>query len=250
MGVTESRLKVDYRSRYIEVLFFPACIPNFFYSLPCKGDSYVLAYQKGGTQMKKFQTLFSKLLISTFMVLSIIGCTTTMSLYYDKPPYTESNRGNICVVVEDQRSPGWGGDEPMRVGTIRNGVGMPFALNASAGREPTKAIKELVSDCLKATGYNVSDQTESVPQIRVVIKEFWTDGYHHQRIWSVLPTQLKMNNQASPTWKHTFESSHGVTWTAGYGPFEDGINRMMEDLKAKMLTTFNAPEFNDSLKSL
>ena len=136
--------------------------------------------------MGKHYSIFFKLVISTFAVILISGCTTTMSLHYEKPPLGEMQRGEISVVVHDQRPVGYGGDEPIRVGTIRNNFGMPFPLNSRADREPSKVIKELVSDCLRATGYNVTEQSSNAPQIHVVIESFWSDGYQHQRIWSIL----------------------------------------------------------------
>lgn len=207
-------------------------------------NEYAIIVTKKGRR-----TIFLNLIISTFVIIFISGCSTTMSLHYEKPTFKEMNRGKIFVVVNDQRPTEEGGNDPKRVGTIRNGVGMPFPLNSSADRNPSRVIKELVSDCLKATGYNVSEQPSNVPQMHVVIKSFWSDGYHHQRIWTILPAELKKDNHSPPVWEHTFESSNGVTWTAGYGPFDEGINEMLEDLKSKMLAEFNDPKFYKSLKS-
>jgi hypothetical protein len=171
-------------------------------------------------------------------------------MHYEKPSFNEMNKGEIYVVVNDQRPPDEGGNEPARVGTIRNGFGMPFALNSEVGREPSKVIKELVSDCLKAAGYKVSDQPSNFPQLHVVIETFWSDGYVHSNIWTNLPSELKKDQNSPPVWQHNFESSSGATWTAGYGPFEKGINNMLEDVKVKMLNEFKSPEFYNSLKSL
>lgn len=113
-----------------------------------------------------------------------------------------------------------------------------------------KEFKRLWKALIKATGYAVAAQPSDVPQLHVAIKSFWSDGYQHQRIWTILPTELKQDKLSKPVWEHTFEIGLGANWTVGYGPFDEGINRMLEDLKAEMLTTFNDPEFYNSIKSL
>ena len=200
--------------------------------------------------MKINHALFLKLVLSACVIIFVSGCSNTMRLRYVKPPFKEMNKGVIYVVVDDQRSPEKGGNDPTRVGTIRNTFGMPFPLQSSVDREPSKVIKELVSDCLKAAGYKISGQPDSAPQLHVVIEKFWSDGYQHSRIWTKIPVELKKDEHSQPVWKHIFESNIGVTWKAGYGPFDKGINSMLEEVKNKMITEFKNRKFNKKLKSL
>jgi len=200
--------------------------------------------------MNKNYALFSKLVLLACVIIFVSGCSTTMRLRYVKPPFKEMNKGVIYVVVDDQRSPVRGGNDPTRVGTIRNSFGMPFPLKSSVNREPSKVIKELVSDCLKAAGYKISGQTGSAPQLHVMLQKFWSDGYQHSRIWTKIPVELKKDEHSQPVWKHIFESNIGVTWRVGYGTFDKGINSMLEEVKDKMITEFKNPKFNKKLKSL
>lgn len=200
--------------------------------------------------MNIIRAFFLKFVLSVCVIILVGGCSTSMKLHYVKPPFKEMNKGEIYIVVDDQRPPKKGGNEPTRVGTIRNTFGMPFALKSSVDREPLKVIKELVSDCLKAAGYKISEHPDSAPQLHVVLQEFWSDGYQHSRIWTKIPVELKKDEHSQPVWKHIFESNIGATWTVGYGPFNKGINSMLEEVKNKMITEFNSPKFNMSLKSL
>lgn len=193
---------------------------------------------------------FSKLVLSICVIIFVGGCSTAMTLQYAKPPINDMNKGEIFVVVDDQRSPEAGGSDPTRVGTVRNTFGMPFPLRSRSDREPSMVIQELVSDCLKAAGYRISEQSENVPQLHVVLDTFWSDGYQHSRIWTKIPVALKNDKHSSPVWEHIFESNIGATWTAGYGPFNKGINSMLEEVKAKMISEFTSAEFNRSLQSL
>jgi len=197
--------------------------------------------------MNKNYALFLKLVLTACVIIFVSGCSTTMKLHYVKPPFKKMNKGEIYVVVDDQRSPEKGGNDPTRVGTIRNTFGMPFPLNSSVNREPSKVIKELVSDCLKAAGYKISGQPDSAPQLHVVLQKFWSDGYQHSRIWTKIPVELKKDGHSQPVWKHIFESNIGVTWKVGYGTFDKGINSMLEEVKNKMITEFKTPKFNKSL---
>ena len=199
--------------------------------------------------MKNY-ALFLKLVLPACVIIFICGCSTKMKLHYIKPALTEMNKGEIYVVVDDQRPPEKGGNDPTRVGTIRNTFGMPFPLKSRADREPSKVIKELVSDCLKAAGYKISGQPDSAPQLHVVLEKFWSDGYQHSRIWTKIPVELKKDEHSQPVWEHIFEYNIGATWTAGYGPFNRGINSMLEEVKNKMIIEFKDPKFNESLKSL
>jgi hypothetical protein len=194
--------------------------------------------------MNKNQIFFLKFVLSVCVIIFVNGCSTSMKLKYVKPPFKEMNKGEIYVVIDDQRLPERGGNDPMVVGTIRNTFGMPFSLKSSADREPTKVIKELVSDCLNTAGYKISGKPDSVPQLRVVLQAFWSDGYQQSRIWTKIPVELKKDEKSQPVWKHIFESNIGVTWSAGYGPFNKGINRLLEDVKNKMITEFKKPSFS------
>jgi hypothetical protein len=200
--------------------------------------------------MNKKHTFFLKLALSACVGILAVGCSNTMRLQYVKPPLKEMNKGKVYVVVDDQRLPDRGGDDPTRVGTIRNTFGMPFPLKASANREPSKVIQELISDCLKAAGYEISEQPDKVPQLHVALQAFWSDGYQHSRIGTTIPVELKKDRNSKPVWQHIFESNIGVTWKAGYGPFDRGINSMLEEVKNKMIAEFEDPSFYKSLKSL
>jgi len=190
-----------------------------------------------------------KLVSLAFIVCFISGCATSMSLRYEKPKFEAVNKGKIHVVVNDQRPPDEGGKEPARVGTIRSGVGMPFPLRASDGREPTKVLKELVSDCLKAAGYEVVEQINTVPQLYVVLKSFWCDGYQYSRAWMTMSAELKSHINSQSVWHHEFESNAGIVSTVGYGPFENGINTMLEDAKQKLIAQFKDSKFQNNFKS-
>jgi hypothetical protein len=200
--------------------------------------------------MNKSFKLINRLLLLSMLVIFSGGCTTTMSLQYAKPPAEMMNRGSIVVVVNDQRPPEEGGNEPMRVGTIRNTFGMPFALNAKSDRMPKKVIQELVSDCLVAAGYEISNNQSNVPILEVGLQSFWGDGYQYNKIWSKIHMALKKNGNSVPRWEQTVESTTGVVWTVGYGPFDDGINTMLEDLKKQILTTFKDPKFQSEFDLL
>jgi len=200
--------------------------------------------------MNKNHAHFLKLVLSSCVLIFLCGCSTSMKLQYVRPPYKEMNKGAIYVIVDDQRLPDRGGNDPTRVGTVRNTFGMPFPLKSKADREPSKVIEELISDCLKAAGYKISGQPNSAPQLHVVLEAFWSDGYQHSRIWTKIPVELKKDKDSQPVWKHIFGYNTGVTWTAGYGQFNRGINRMLEEVKNKMITEFKASGFKKGLKSL
>jgi hypothetical protein len=198
--------------------------------------------------MKKCKIIVLGLFLSTCIIFFAVGCASTMALQYKKPPINEMNRGDVFLIVNDQRPAEKGGNDPTRVGTIRNTFGMPFPLNSRADRDPSTVIKQLVTDCLNAAGYNVIEQPSNALQLLVVIKSFWSDGYQHSRIWTELPSKLKKDDHSPPIWEHTFESNIGATWKVGYGPFNKGINSMLEDIKTKMLAEFNDPKFYNNFK--
>ena len=197
----------------------------------------------------KHHIISIKVALLAFNILVISGCASSMSLRYEKPSFEMMNKGKISVVVDDQRPSEEGGNDTTRVGTIRNAFGMPFPLRSSAGREPLKAIRELVSDCLKAAGYEVVEQANSVPQLYVILKSFWCDGYQYNKVWMTMSTELKSVVKPQSVWRHEFESNAGVVYTAGYGPFDKGFNTMLEDAKQKLITQFKDSKFQNSFKS-
>jgi uncharacterized protein YceK len=178
------------------------------------------------------------------------GCASTMSLQYAKPDAMAQSKGSITVVVEDQRSAEETGGDPARVGTIRNSFGMPFALRSNPDRLPPFVINDLISDCLGAAGYNVVEKKAGVPQLHVALKSFWSDGYQHSRMWLTMSTELKKDKNSRPVWQSDFESSVGVTWTVGYGKFDEGFTNMLEDAKKQLIGKFNDRKFRKSYASL
>ena len=178
------------------------------------------------------------------------GCVSTMSLQYAKPDAMAQQKGNITVVVQDQRSAEETGGDPARVGTIRNTFGMPFALKSNPDRQPPVVINDLVSDCLGAAGYNVVEKKAGVPQLHVALKSFWSDGYQYSRMWLTMSTALKKNKNSQPVWQSDFESSLGVTWTVGYGKFDEGFTNVLEGAKKQLMSKFNDNKFHKNYASL
>lgn len=200
--------------------------------------------------MRKMIFSIINIFLTTCVIVLSNGCTSSMQLKYEKPPMKNMNKGEIYIIMDDQRPPDNGGDDPTRVGTIRNTFGMPFALRAKSDREPSKVIKELVSDCLKSAGYKTSEKPDGLPKMHVVLESFWSDGYQHSRMWTKIPIFLKTNQSSQPVWERTFEYNIGATWSVGYGPFNKAINKMLEELKNKMISEFNSPKFNQSVQSM
>jgi uncharacterized lipoprotein YajG len=201
--------------------------------------------------MKKRKCIFSFLFIWAGIIL-LNGCSTTMKLNYTKPPIDTANKinkGKISIVVNDQRPPEEGKNDPTRVGTIRNTFGMPFPLKADAEREPPKVLKELVSDCLKASGYEVVESSNDVVQLYVNLRSFWSDGYQYNRMDMAMITELKNDPNASPVWRYELKSDAAVPWTIGYGQLDKGFTKLLEDVKGKLMAQFESPEFHNSLKA-
>ena len=178
------------------------------------------------------------------------GCASTMCLQYAKPDAMARRKGSITVVVEDQRPVEETGGDPARVGTIRNSFGMPFALRSNPDRQPQIVINDLVSDCLGAAGYEVVEEKAGVPRLNVALKSFWSDGYQYSRMWLVISTALRKNQNSQPVWQIDFESSTGIVWTVGYGKFDEGFTKILEDAKKQLMIKFNDKKFHGSYASL
>lgn len=197
-------------------------------------------------KMRKFVFTAFGLWVS---MLFLSGCSTTMKLNYPKPSVKALNKGSICVVVNDQRPDEEGKSDHMRVGTIRNTFGMPFALMADADREPLKVVKELVSDCLKGSGYEVVAVSDKVAQISVTLRSFWSDGYQYNKMYMAMDTELKKDPNASPVWRYELKSNAAVAWTVGYGQIDKGFTKLLEDAQNKLTAQFESSEFHNRLNS-
>lgn len=190
-------------------------------------------------------------IISLFFLCTIIcmsGCTS-LQLYYTKPPFETTIKGSISVVLNDKRPAEEGGKDPAQVGVVRNTFGMPFPMKAT-NTEPSKIVKELVSDCLKAAGYEPVDQSENVPQLHVFLESFWSDGYQASRTSMQLLMELKKSSTSPALWSQPLLSDAVVMWTAGTGPMEKGYHQVLEDAKRKMITHFKDSKFTAAYQSL
>ena len=201
--------------------------------------------------MKRRKCIFTALAMWTSIIL-LSGCSTTMKLHYTKPPIDTANlinKGRISIIVNDRRPPEEGKNDPTRVGTIRNTFGMPFPLKADAEREPPKVLKELVSDCLKASGYEVVESSNDVAHLYVDLRSFWSDGYQYNKMVMAMITELKNDQNASPVWSYELKSDAAVPWTIGYGQLDKGFTKLLEDVKGKLMAQFKSSEFHNSLKT-
>ena len=187
-----------------------------------------------------------------FLLISILlsnGCSTTMKLKYTKPPINHLDNGVISVVVNDQRSPEEGKIDHTRVGTIRNTFGVPFALRADEDRQPPKVIKELVSDCLKASGYDVGESSQKAAHLNIELRSFWSDGYQYNKMYIAMLMELRKDPNAPPVWSNELKSDATVIWTMGYGQIDKGFTKLLEETKEKLMALFGSSEFQDSLKT-
>ena len=193
-----------------------------------------------------------RIYITTLLFLSGILCMngcTSLQLHYTKPPFETTIKGSISVVLNDKRPAEEGGKEPMQVGVVRNAFGMPFPMKAT-NTEPSKIVKELVSDCLKAAGYNSVEQSENVPQLHVFLESFWSDGYQMSRTSMKLLMELRKSPTSPALWSQPLLSDAVVMWTAGTGPMEKGYNQVLEDAKQKLITYFKDSKFTAAYQSL
>ena len=108
------------------------------------------------------------------------------------------NQGKIRVIVKDERSPELGGNNPTVVGHARSTFGAPKNVSTRETRLPVKVVKELISDCLRAAGYDVTDQLVEVPKIYAVLNELWCYGYLHYEMRMTILMDLKKGENSSP----------------------------------------------------
>ncbi|MFN2302143.1 MAG: hypothetical protein ACK2TV_00270 [Anaerolineales bacterium] len=199
--------------------------------------------------MKRRKFIFNAL----FLLISILllnGCSTTMKLKYTKPPINKLDNGVISVVVNDQRPAEEGKIDHTRVGTIRNTFGVPFALRADENRQPPKVIKELVSDCLKASGYAVGESSHKAAHLNIELRSFWSDGYQYNKMYIAILMELRRDPKAPPVWSNELKSDATVIWTMGYGQIDKGFTKLLEETKEKLMALFGSSEFHDSLKTI
>jgi len=188
------------------------------------------------------------LLLTLSCILLMSGCTS-LQLYYTKPPFEMTGKGTVSLIMHDQRPPDEGGKEPMQVGVIRNAFGMPFAMKAT-NTEPSKILKELALDCLKAAGYEPIDQSDNVPQLHLFLERFWSDGYQMSRTSMKVMMELRKSASSPVLWSHSLLSDTVVMWTAGTGPMEKGFHQVLEDAKQRMIIQFKDKKFAAAYKSI
>jgi hypothetical protein len=196
----------------------------------------------------KAQKCFITALVLSVSIIILNGCSTTMKLSYNKPSIKTMDNGPICIVVNDQRPSEKGKSDHTRVGTIRNTFGKPFPLRADPDRVPPMVIKELVSDCLKASGYKVVEPSDNAAQLCVTLRSFWSDGYQFNKMYLEMVTELKKDPSASPVWSYELNSDAAVIWTIGYNQIDKGFTKLLEDAKEKLLVQFESSEFQTSFR--
>jgi len=200
--------------------------------------------------MKGITNFIGVLAVVTLVWISS-GCGGSMKLAYQSPPRGAADKGMISVVVHDLRPPKRGGDNPYVVGTLRNAFGMPFPVKAASNREPSQVVAELISECLQAAGYRVVDQSGEVPQLSATLEQFWSDGYQHNRLWVIMPLDLRGGESSAPVWSKELKVNEGWTAkTAGFRQMNSGYNKLLETTRDELLREFNSSYFREKYQSL
>ncbi len=197
---------------------------------------------------RRFVAIATLTILAGVVLLS--GCSRRMNLIYPKPPFGEMNRGEIGMVVKDERPAKEGGNNPDLIGQVRSGVGIPSGVYAKQDKDPSKVVKELISDCLKAAGYKVVDRPGRVPTIYAVLQEFWGDGYMHYKMSLTIPVELKKGENSRSVWSETVKSKGGVTLMWGPSELNKGYRSMLEDATRQFTLKFQSPEFQSSYRSI
>jgi hypothetical protein len=194
---------------------------------------------------------FIGVLAALMLIWISSGCGGSMKLAYQSPPPAAADKGMISVVMDDQRPAKRGGNNPYVVGTLRNAFGMPFPVKTASNREPSQVVAKLISECLQAAGYRVVDQSAGVPQLSAVLEQFWSDGYQHNRLWVVMPLDLRRQGSSVPVWSKEMNVNEGWTAkTAGFRQMNSGYNKLLETTKNELLREFNSAQFRAKYQSL
>ncbi len=172
-----------------------------------------------------------------------VGCAG-IQLSYERPAAAEDRYGPVEVVLEDARVAGKGGGEPYVVGQLRNAFGMPFDVEAAPDREPSKVVRELISECLRASGFRVVDASSGAPQLFARLDQFWSDGYQHNRLWLDLHLELRPATGGRPVWSDVMNVNEGWTAkTAGFSQMNSGYRKLLESARDDLLLRFQDREF-------
>jgi hypothetical protein len=112
-------------------------------------------------------------------------------------------------------------------------------------------MRELLSDCLEASGYKVVDASQQAPQLHAVLKVFCSDGYQHSRMGLLMPIEFQERAGSSSLWSYAVNINTGKTWgMGGFSQFNGAFNKMLDEAKDDLLEQFAKPEFEEAYLSL
>lgn len=192
---------------------------------------------------------FIKLLSILFIIQLFFGCMT-FRLKYKIPDASSSKIGKVILIVDDRRDPDKGGNDPLAIGIARSAAGVPFTMKASSGNEPLKVMREMISSCLLASGYDVVDESNKAPVLHATLNDFWSDGYAHNRMVIKMRVELVKEIGSPPLWISFVDVNEGATAVWSVRDFGRGYNKMLETTKNKLLTDFNLKEFYNAYISI
>jgi hypothetical protein len=147
----------------------------------------------------------------------------------------------VQLEVIDARPPGFGGDERIRIGTVRGGYGNPFPVVETDEHAVRRLVEEATTDALLQAG--LGTQATSGHKLVTRIKHFWVDGFVGYKATVAAEIEL-IDANGKVLWKTEVKGEAGgaALWTpTGFVP--ETFQNALSEYAAQASIQFKSPQF-------
>jgi Leucine-rich repeat (LRR) protein len=202
---------------------------------------------KGDFMRKIFIVLLNVFFISTVFIHPI----SMIDLSFAILNKAEKNKGNIFIRnVTDNRVEGKEQEDLNFIGFLRSDMGIPFPYYSTQGID--KVMRELVSNCLEFSGYNVVQNNDTDCKVLdVSIDNFYMDGYLVYGIACALTLKLyskdgKLLYENKISTSTAFTTFGKMSQAGIQEEMTNSYNRLLTKTVKNISTLLNDISFNES----
>ena len=177
-------------------------------------------------------------------LLFVAGCAINASVQFKTLATALPTTAVVAVDVVDARNADLLGGDKRRVGSIRNGYGMPFPVMESGPDRVTQLVKEATTDALQQAG--VATKANAPRKLVAAVKEFWIDGFAGYKAVCEVEYTLR-DAEGKVLWTTSAKGATGgmPMWGTSYA--EEYLTKALADCAAHAAEQFKTSAFQKAV---
>lgn len=168
------------------------------------------------------------------------GCSFDARVSYTPKATNLQTSASVALDVIDARQPSVTGGDTRRVGSLRNGIGVPFPVEENGPDRVAQLVREATADALRQAGVGI--KAGSARTLVARVDKFWVDGYAGYKASCELDYSLR-DHDGKALWSSEVDGGAGGMHWAGTSIGEELLSKALAECATRAAAQFKSAEF-------